>query len=773
MGLSAEIRQKLIKSFIDEQSEYVQSITQGLLSLEKQPQLAERQPILDEIFRQAHSLKGSARAVGVSTVEALGHRMEELLLAAKEGRLAFSPELFDLLYKALDAVTLVMTQFQKGDASTPTAVLTILHHLDEAVAQIAPADGVEPVATVPEPEEVVDVDVAADLETAVSAAPAPHHDETIRVSVNKLDGLMAQFSELLAAKIQIEQRLAEIKQMQEMATGWNKEWMRYRTNFSRLVRNEHSSNGNGSQSGNGHAKYAKEISSLVDFAAINQEHLRNLLIETNTLSRQFSADNLHLKLIIDALQEEIKRVRMLPLSTITLPFGRMVRDLARQQQKQIELVIEGADTELDKLVLEQVKDPLVHLLRNAVDHGIEPPDVRQAAGKPAMGRIMLSASQQGNNITIVVQDDGNGLNLAKIRQTAIKRGLLGTSEAEQISDGELANLIFHSSFSTSQIITDISGRGVGLDVVRQNVAELQGLLSVDFAAGSGTTFTMTLPLTLTSSRGLLVRAGGQTFAIPLSTVERMRHVSRSEMATIEGREAITHQGKPVALAWLDDLLDLPDGGGDEADDLTVVIVAVAEKRLGIVVDELVGEQEIVVKSLGGQLVKVGGIAGATLLGSGEVLLVLHTADLVKLAYRQGARGVWATTEAVPETAVYHKRVLVVDDSITTRTLEKNILEAAGYQVNLATNGEEALGMLVSDRLPDLIVSDVNMPRLDGIGMTNRIKHDDRYRHIPIILVTSLDAPSDKARGIEVGADAYIVKGRFDQGTLLETIEQLI
>jgi two-component system chemotaxis sensor kinase CheA len=280
---------------------------------------------------------------------------------------------------------------------------------------------------------------------------------------------------------------------------------------------------------------------------------------------------------------------------------------------------------------------------------------------------------------------------------------------------------------------------------------------------------MTLPLTLASSRGLLVQVGERIFALPLSTVERMLQVDRSAIAKVEGKEAITYQGKPIALAWLEDLLELPPSSRD-LNRLTIVIIAVAEKRLGLIVDGLAGEQEIVMKSLGRQLARVGGIAGATVRGSGEVILVLYAADLVKLANRTHTRGLLTRTKKEVEQV---KTIMVVDDSITTRTLEKNILEAAGYQVRLATDGEEALGMLGSNGLPNLIVSDINMPHLDGFELTERVKHDSRYSSIPVILVTSLDTPADKARGIEVGADAYIVKSSFDQGNLLETIEQLV
>jgi len=600
--------------------------------------------------------------------------------------------------------------------------------------------------------------------------PATTADETIRVSVRKLDALMAQFSELLGTKIRAEQRLAEVRELQTFATEWHKDWLAVRNHYNRLIRDGNyspyqekspfTSNGSG-----------KEVRVLVDFATKNKERLHSFNTQANILYRQLANDTMRFSLTIDELREEIKRVRMLPLATITPTFGRMVRDLARSQDKQITLTIAGGETELDKRILEQVKDPLIHLLRNAVDHGIERAVERETAGKPAEGQIVLTASQQGHNVVITVSDDGAGLDLEAIRAAAVLRGRVPSGEVQELDNGEVAKLIFSSGLSTSQIITDISGRGVGLDVVRQNIEELHGTLGVSFEPDRGTTFTMNLPLTLASSRGLLVKAGGQIFALPLSTVERMLQVKGDAITSIEDREAFTYRQKPVALAWLTDLLELPPSRRD-SDQLTVVIVAVAEKRLGIVVDDLVGEQEIVMKSLGKQLVRIGGIAGATVLGSGQVTLVLHTADLIKLAARTPSRAGVDTDGGRSETN-NRKTILVVDDSITTRTLEKNILEAAGYEVKLATDGKQALDTLVTDGLPDLVVSDINMPRLDGFDLTQQIRQDERYAEIPVILVTSLDSPADKARGIEVGADAYIVKSSFDQNNLLETIGQLV
>jgi two-component system chemotaxis sensor kinase CheA len=788
MGLSEEIRRQLIDSFKTEQVEHVQKINQGLLALEKDPSGEERQDLLNEIFREAHSLKGAARSVGMTVIESLGHSLEDLLLHAKEGRLDFSPELFDLLYQALDAVELLVERVEAGDSTPPAKVLMLLAQLEEvtanatgeqeitedgeteageALAAGASSPGQQPTlraASQSAKPGLSEVEEGEDVGSRLQS-PVTHlqPDETIRVSVSKLDALMAQFSELLGAKIRAEQRLAEVRQMQLTASEWQKKWLALRGHHSRLLRNGHHDQQNG---------YGLDVTALVEFVAHNQEQLRALNVHTNTIYRQLSNDTMRLSLIINELQEDIKRVRMLPLATITTTSGRMVRDLARDQNKDVSLSIKGEQTELDKRVLEQIKDPLIHLFRNAVDHGLETTAEREQAGKPAEGRVELSAIQHGNNVVITVSDDGRGLDVTAIRRSAVQKGWLSQTEAAKLSEAEVAQLIFSSGLSTSKIITDISGRGVGLDVVRQNVEALHGTLEVNYVSGQGTTFTLTLPLTLASSRGLLIRASEQTFALPLNAVEHMLQVDGREIDRVEGKAVITYQDKPVALAWLVDLLGLPRGS-EASTQLTVVIVRVADKRLGLIVDDLSGEQEVVMKGLGKQLSRVGGIAGATILGSGQVVLVLHAADLTKLAARAPSTAPINEDIDRADEPDSRKSILVVDDSITTRTLEKNILEAAGYEVKLATNGEEALGILDADGLPNLVVSDVNMPRLDGFGLTDRIKHDDRYASIPVILVTSLDSAADKARGIEVGADAYIVKSSFDQGSLLEIIEQLV
>jgi two-component system chemotaxis sensor kinase CheA len=837
VSLSAEIREQLITSFRSDLDEYIQTMTDGLLALEQNRVTGEeRQSTLDDVFRAAHSLKGAARVVGVTTVEQLAHALESVLDGMQRQAIQPTPDLFTACYQALDALQAVQAAYEAGETTPPVQALQALVGLEPFVsgAAAAPAqdkDSEQSPATSRQARDGADSEQGAcpqdtlvleesqkDQDALVPAlgpegpAPAPAipartAEETIRVSVTKLDALMAQLSELLVTKIRAEQRLVQVCQFQEYITQWQKEWLDVRSAYGRLARRSQDvrdalglpapsrwpevrppsavklwgggellpqDDAPGAATGNnGLGRFARDLVHLLNYVDASQERLREMQTMINDLSRQYTSDTMNMSLVIDELEGEIKRVRMLPLSTITGPFGRMVRDLTREASKEAVLEIVGGETELDKRVLEQIKDPLIHLLRNAVDHGIERPAQREAAGKPRVGTITLTAQQLDKDVAIRVSDDGAGLDLEAIRQAVARRGGL---DAQLLSEAELVDAIFNAGVSTSSIITDISGRGVGLDVVRRNAEALQGRIGVDWTPGGGTTFVLTLPLTLTSSRGLLVRVVDQLFAIPLNAIDKIIEVGPDEISPLEGRDTVRHNGRPIRLVWLGDVLELAGPRVQRDNDrIPVVILASAERRTAFAVDELAGEQEVVIKELGKQLSRVGGIAGATVMGSGEIVLILNVADLIKLAMRSERRLVLDTLVETdsPAATRAQRRILVVDDSLTTRTLEKSILEAAGYAVRLATDGKEALDAIASDGVPDLIVSDIAMPRIDGFDLTRRIKEDAHTTEVPVILVTSLDSPEDKARGIAVGADAYIIKSSFDQNNLLETIEQLV
>ena len=764
MPVSARIREQLINSFRAELVEHVQTLTDGLLAIEQQRVDGEtRRALLGDIFRAAHSLKGAARAMGVTAIEQLAHALEDVLDAMQHDTLELSAELFTTCYQTLDAIQAVQAAYEAGETTPPPAALIALARLDPFRPHRLPSAFGPPASHDPVPTGLV-APATPEHGSPIEPVASPTGDqpaasnETIRVSAAKLDSLMAQLSELLVTKIRAEQRLDQIRQAQDRMAAWQKEWLAVRAVYGRLTRRGHdiglwfgpdrvarrsvdalTTRGTDERAAAPlAAALGKDLVRVLNYAGATQDHLHEMNALMNALSREYANDTMHLSLVIDTLEQAIKRVRMLPLSAITGTFGRMVRDLAQTRNKEAVLKIIGGEVELDKRVLEQIKDPLIHLLRNAVDHGIEPPEQRAALGKPRTGAVTLLAEQLGKEVVLTVSDDGLGLDLEGIRRALLRRGQLDTAA---LNKDDLVELIFNSGVSTSPFITDVSGRGVGLDVVRRNLEALRGRIDVDWTPGGGTHFVLTLPLTLTSSRSLLVKVAGELFAIPHNSIERIVQIEPPQISSLEGHDSIRYNGRPITLAHLGDVLELPRANNlPPGGRLVVLVLVAAERRVAFIVDELTGEQEMVIKGLGKQLSRVGGIAGATLLGNGAAVLILNVADVIKLAMR-GTSGRRLTIETASDvtaaaTLRARKRILIVDDSITTRTLEKNILEAAGYTVQLATDGLEALSAIRSDELPDLIVSDISMPRLDGFGLTRQIKGEARTTHLPIILVTS-------------------------------------
>ena len=579
------------------------------------------------------------------------------------------------------------------------------------------------------------------------------------MATSKLDSLMTQAGELLVAGLKVDQRLKDVEEISHCVEDWNREWLKIRAAHSQLL----------------HDDGLEEIRPLLRFLDLNQERLKTIAVRVGDLRRGFSRDALHLSRVTSDLGEEVMKVRMLPVSTVFDLLPRLVRDLAREKGKEVNLQVEGGETELDRKVLEEIKAPLIHILRNAVDHGIETPEERERAGKPRAGTITLKAFQKGNSIVIEVSEDGAGINVNKVKKAALKAGIIGADETETISDDEAMRLIFVSGLSTSSIITDITGRGVGMDVVRKNVESLHGHVDVDSTPGQGTKMTLVLPLTLATTQELLVQVGDQIYGIPISSVERIQRISPQDISTVEGKEAIVVDDEPISLVYLSDVLELGRQKEEVRPDqkMPVVILSAGRKRIAFLVDGVVGQQESVVKSLGKQLSRVRNVAGATILGTGQVIMTLNSSDLVKSARGMAGRtSITARISQAKVKEVAQSTILVVDDSLTTRNLEKNILETAGYETKVAADGVEALSVLQSDHC-DLVVSDILMPEMDGFELTAAIREQSAFKEIPVILVTALESREDKERGIEVGADAYIVKSSFDQETLLEAVEQLI
>jgi two-component system chemotaxis sensor kinase CheA len=451
----------------------------------------------------------------------------------------------------------------------------------------------------------------------------------------------------------------------------------------------------------------------------------------------------------------------------------MVRDIASQQGKEVNLVISGEETELDKKVMEGIKTSLIHILRNCIDHGIEEPDVRVALGKPRYGTIKVSAFHEGDNVVITVEDDGRGIDIDQIKETALKKRLASSHDFEGMTDKEVLNIVFMNGYSTSPIVTDVSGRGMGLDIVKRDITNLKGRVILETQKNRETKFTLVLPLTIAIIQVLLVKVQNMLFALPVLSITESLKVNMEAVSTIEGRMAIPFREKIVPLVRLDEVLGLPPARDEEEKvqkAMLVVIVTSLDRRVGFIVDEIVREEEVFIKSLGKHLGKVKNVSGATIMATGEVVVVLDVEDLMTHSTLSPQPVTGKGT--APKVKHKEKRILVVEDAFSTRELEKSILETHGYLVDTAVDGLDALNRMTTNKY-DLIVSDIEMPRMDGFELCRTLKKNEGYRDIPFVMVTALQKEEDKRRGIEVGAAAYIVKSAFDQTNLLDTIERLV
>jgi two-component system, chemotaxis family, sensor kinase CheA len=457
-------------------------------------------------------------------------------------------------------------------------------------------------------------------------------------------------------------------------------------------------------------------------------------------------------------------------------FPRTVRDLAKQQGKEVNLVVEGGDTSVDKRILEEMKDPLLHLLRNAIDHGIETPQERQSRGKPPVATIRLRGYQVGSTVSIEVIDDGRGLDVEAIKQAAKQRGIRSTQELAQMSTPEIQALIFAPGFSTRTAVTEISGRGVGLDVVRDNVERLKGSIQVEFTPGKGCLFRITLNSSLSTTDALIVQVSQHPYAVPVGFVEAMQLVSPQEVFTTGGSQTLPFQGESVTVTWLADLLGLPVQAPastkalhSASKTIPCIILRIGSERLALLVDNIMEQQNIVLKPQSLLLKRIRNISGATILGTGAVCMVLNPPDLFKSARKAIAS---VTVKELTEQAQVKQKVLLVEDSIPIRTQMKRILEGAGYDVTAAVDGEDGFNKLRAGSFV-AVVSDVQMPNLDGLALTAKIRQFQEYQNLPVILVTTLASEEDMLQGAEAGANAYITKGDFEQGILLDTLRRLI
>jgi two-component system chemotaxis sensor kinase CheA len=741
-----DIRQRLLATFHVEHREHVQHIRQALEAFGKLD-TPPAGPELDEVFRRAHSLKGAARAVDLRPLENLAHRMESLFSRIREGVLRLEKPIANVIYKALDASEDWLTSMTEGrKVADPVEAI-------EAIEKLLGNTSTSPV-----PEQTVAPSEAAESAAEDSPAPSPPvaQLEMVRLNVTSLDRIVNSAGQLLTESLRQNQVTQNLLQLREHLSETALERERARKAGARVFQKLDSS---------------PELAPVARYVNYLDHQLRLLSREAGSAHQLQERNAWALRSLAGGLQQDVRQARMVPAENVFDGFRKMVRDLAREQGKTAELHVSGGDVQADRIVLQALKDPIMHILRNAVSHGLESESDRVRKGKDPVNRIEILVEARGNQLNIAVEDDGVGLDMARITEIATRKGLLKESDAAVRSPEELMRLVFLPGFSTSRFVTDVSGRGMGLSVVAEAAARLQGKADIEPGKRGGTRVSISAPLSVSSHRLLLVACQDETYAIPLSGIERLHRVKLADMQSVESKPVITIASRQLPVVSLGHLLRSGESGVQmDHDTLCVVVMKSGTRRLAVAVDAFLSERDAIIKDLPAPAGNAR-IAGGILREDGSVCLVLNPADIVEGFRQTSERLVFkAKTETVAATKSVE--ILIVDDSLTTRTLEKSVLEAHGYKVAIAVDGVEALHYLRSEPV-GLVISDLQMPRLDGFGLLEEMKRDPRLQKIPVIIVSSLENREDQARGMALGADAYIVKRKFEQRALLETIRQIL
>lgn len=756
-------RSAFVDIFRQEAAEHVARASQGLLTLENDP--SNRQ-VLTEVTRSIHTIKGGARMVALEELNRLAHKMEDVLTAARDQDLPLTPPLFDLLLETLDGLTQLL-ESPTAETASSIDLEGLCVSLEQAGSggsfQTRKRIGSEartrlaetPAAGEPLPVETAPPIQASSTETTSPVAShRPAEEETLRLAIRKLDDLANNVNEMMIMHGHAVAEVTQLRQVLNTVQGLHKVWSQLRVDLL-----------------SGFNQETRPPAALLEGVDQVDRVQRNLWEQLGHLSQSAGYRVDRTQAIVDELRQDVMDLQMVPVSTVFNTFQRSVRDLAREHGKQVNLTVEGETTELDRRIIERLRDPLIHMVRNSVDHGIELPDERERQGKSSEGSLKLRALHEGMRVFISLSDDGRGIDVDQVKEAALRRKCRTEEELAFMADEEAVQLVFEEGFSTKDEITDTSGRGVGMDVVKAVVEELDGDVHVETVRGQGTKMTLELPLTLALTRTVIVRAGGETFAIPSASIEDLMRVSPEDIASLGGREAVVWRDQTVSLVRLTDLLGHDQGRGVATGSLPVVVLHHGGYTIGFAVDEFLTEQEVVVKGLGQHLRRTPKVAGATILGTGELVLILHPPELIASARSGGAishRRATAMVERVSES----KRVLLVEDSFVTREMERSLLESCGLEVEVAVDGMEGFEKVLAGQY-DLVVTDVEMPRMDGFELTARLRQREETRNLPILVVTSLEKEEHKRRGLEVGASAYIVKNAFDQRNLVDTIERLI
>ena len=752
--------QELLEDFLVESFELIEQIDHDLVELESNPDDLE---LLNRIFRVAHTVKGSSSFLNFDTLTKLTHHMEDVLNKARHGELKITADVMDVVLKSVDMMKglLVSIRDNGNDSSSGIDISQICPQLT------AISEGQSPASATPAPEPA-----AADIPP--SAIP-----EDIDPNTLSEDQINAEIERLLKVrKAEDEARRAAKASGGGVAPATAPAAVPDKPDSADKPAAAAKPAGDGA---NAPAKASANASDQTIRVEVGRlDYLMNLVGELvlsknrlltiyNDVEERYDGEQFleelnqvvsSLSLVTTDVQLAVMKTRMQPIAKVFNKFPRVVRDIGRDLNKQIDLIISGEETELDKSIVEEIGDPLTHIIRNSCDHGIEDPATRKAAGKPEKGTIELKAYNEGNHIVIEIIDDGKGIDAEAIRIKAVERGLISENEADTMSNKEIYSIIFRPGFSMAAKVTNISGRGVGMDVVKTNVEKLHGVIDIDSEIGKGTTLKLKIPLTLAIIQSLLVGTQEEIYAIPLANVNETVRVPVDNIYTIEGKNVLRLRDEVLSLVRLSDLFGVKQVL-ESGDQTYVVVISVAETKLGIIVDNLIGQEEIVIKSLGSYLANIDGIAGGTIRGDGRVTLIVDVGVIMDMAKEvkvdiKSSMSAEAIQKAKESPADY--KVLVVDDSKMDRAIISKALAPTGITLIEATNGLEALNIIKSsEHAFDAVLIDIEMPKMDGYTLAGEIRKYSKYRNLPLIAVTSRTSKSDRLRGVEVGMTEYITK----------------
>jgi two-component system chemotaxis sensor kinase CheA len=732
--LLSNIREYL-PGFIESAREHIDAINQGLLRLEKEG--AGDTESLSRISRNAHSLKGAAMTMGMSNITSLCHQMEDIIREIREQKMATGSETFDVLFQTNDGISAMVERL----SHSPVEDTSQLNGLFEKLAALRPTSG-EPLPSRAIPKKM----------TKISETPLGKTvTNTVRVPTEKVD----RFLNIAVELVILRNRMQILQDQLDMAGASRKKEQKLLSVMAEDLPN------------------ISVSQSSVHFALqelVQQQHKGHQIVAQ--FGENFQESMEVLNQLVTETQQLVMDIRMLPVSMLFNAFSRPVRDLARQKNKKVELIIQGEETRIDKRAIEELSDPLMHLLRNAIDHGIESLEERKQRSKEETGTIIIRAFQDIDKVMIEIMDDGRGIDKAQIKMKALEKGFLSPDEAKRLLDDEVFDLLFLQGFSTAAMVTELSGRGIGMEVVKDNVEKLNGSVEITSVPGESTKITISLPLTLATTRAFLVRCSGHILAIPVFSAIQVLRVSPDSILVVKGREAVYLKGEIVPCARLDLTLSFPEQEEEDADGkLSLILLRQSGKKIAFQVDEVVGVEEIVMRNLGTHLRRLPAFSGSSILGTGEIALIIDVPRLFTTAQIK-AGNIFLERSASFEKKAARQRILLVEDQMTTRLLEKSILEAAGFEVDMAGDGLEALNRLEENPY-DLVITDVQMPRMDGFTLTATLKNDDRFSHLPVIIVTSLESEAEKTQGLQAGADAFLLKKSFNQESLIQTIKTLI